>query len=206
MATAAAAMKASRTVFVNRLCGLELVATAVKERAAKPFPVPDLEAWAGHRIEHVASQFGSSVIHVINIYSPCQAQAGGPSAATACERLVHRALGIAAELGQVPCVIVGDFNQDPLPASAAAECALSGWRDVGTHLGPTTSPGAGREGRRIDRVLANSQAAQALRSVRLRWDLGIATHAVLEVTFHARARPPYWCRLRPDSMAGPARV
>ena len=186
VATAAAGLRASRATFASQLCGLELVGTVVKDCAAKRYPVDGIEAWAEPRLEHIAAQFGSSVIHVINIYAPCQAQVGGPSAATACERLIHRALGIAAELGQVPCVIVGDFNQDPLPALAAAECALSGWRDVGSQLGPTTSPGAGREGRRIDRILANSQASQALHAIRLRWDLGIATH-------RARGHLQDWC-------------
>ena len=202
LATAEAALRPSRAHLASRLCGLELVASVVKDCACKSFPIGEVEAWAGPRIEPVAAQFGISVLHVINIYAPCQSQVGGPSAATACERLVHRALGIAAELGQVPCVIVGDFNQDPLPALAAAECALSGWRDLGSQLGPTTSPGAGRAGRRIDRILANSQAAQALQAVRLRWDLGIATHAVLEATFRVEGRPAYWCRLRPDTLAG----
>ena len=139
VATAAAAMRATRTMFIGQPCGLELVATAAKGCAARAFPVVEAEAWAAPRIAHAAVQFGRIVLHVINIYAPCQTVVGGPSAAAACNRLVHRALGIASELGQVPCVIVGDFNQDPMPRLATAECALSGWRRcrrAGTHHQP----------------------------------------------------------------------
>ena len=191
MATAAAAMRSASTWFVGTPCGVELVATATKGCAAREYPVAGPERWAAPRLAHAAVQFGESVLHIISVYSPCQSLEGGPRAVDACNRLVHQALGIAALLGQVPCVIVGDFNQDPMPHLATAECALSGWRDVAAALGVTTCPGGGREGRRIDRVFANSQAAQAIAAVRLRWDLGVAAHAAIEVVVRSEARPAY---------------
>ena len=53
-------------------------------------------------------------------------EAGG----NACDALVKAAFQRAAEVGQVPCVLAGDFNQDPLPSLSAASLALAGWRDL----------------------------------------------------------------------------
>ena len=82
--------------------------------------------------------------------------------------LVSAALLAAAELGHEPCIIMGDFKQDPLPAPAAALLAVPGWVDLGESLGLTTSPGLGRLGTRIDRASATSQAAAIVRRVSLR--------------------------------------
>ena len=112
---------------------------------------------------------------------------------------------MAASLGQVPCVLVGDFNQDPLPPLAEAQLQVSGWRDLAEALGPTTCPGGGRRGRRVDRVYANSVAAQAVSAVRLRWDLGVSTHAGVEVSFRTGPSRPYMARLRPKQLHGPPR-
>ena len=50
------------------------------------YPIAELEAWAGPRLAHATIQFGDSVLHVINVCSPCQTQAGAlarPRLATA---------------------------------------------------------------------------------------------------------------------------
>ena len=47
-----------------------------------------------------------------------------------CCGLAHQALEQAAELGQVPVFLLGDFNHDPLPASLAALLAVGGWRGL----------------------------------------------------------------------------
>jgi len=153
---------------------------------------------------------GAFPIHAFNAYAPAD---GTAAAAADCTSLVLAALAAAAELGQAPAFLVGDFNQDPLPAAASAALALSGWRGLGAHLGPTTSPGGGRAGRRVDYVFANASAAPLVETVLLRWDLGVATHAALAVRLRLAAPPAYLCRLRPLSLAaaaaadwGPVRV
>ena len=55
------------------------------------------------------------------------------------------------------------------------------WLDLAQDLGPTTEPGLGRVGRRIDRAYANAQVAALVRRVSLRWDLGISLHAAIEI-------------------------
>ena len=144
---------------------------------------------------------GGGPLHLLGIYAPCGAgrlDIGG----NACDALVKLALQRAAEIGQVPCMLAGDFNQDPLPSLSAAALALAGWRDLAADLGPTTRPGGGRRGRRINRVYANAAAASWVRSVRVCWDTGIATHAAVVVGLSVGRSPPTLCRVRPAPLAG----
>ena len=141
---------------------------------------------------------GGSPVHVFCLYAPAD---GSASASADCLSLVASAMGHAAELGQVPVFFVGDFNQDPLPVLAEAELALSGWRDLAAGLGATSAGG-----RRIDRVYANPAAASLVSSVAVRWDLGLSTHAALEVCLRAGPPPLFDCRPRPVSLALPAQT
>ena len=136
------------------------------------------------------------------MYAPCGSSRREEDAQS-CEAILQAVLLRAAEVGQVPCFIAGDFNQDPLPSGGAAALALAGWRDLGEGLGPTTRPGGGRTGRRIDRVFANAAAAPLIRAVTLRWDTGIATHAAIEVLLEVGPREPVLCRVRPVPLHGP---
>ena len=106
------------------------------------------------------------------------------------DAFVAAALSSAAELGHEPCFILGDSNQDPLPAQAAALVAVSGWVDLGEGLGRTTAPGFGRLGTRIDRAYANPQASAIVRQASLRWDLGAPLHAGIEIALGSGS-PPY---------------
>ena len=86
------------------------------------------------------------------------------------------------------------------------EFLLQNWIDLTAgEAGPTTAPCGGREGRRIDRAFCN-QACLALAPVaRLRWDLGLATHAGIEVRLRLGPPPPYPARLRPKPLSGAAK-
>ena len=139
---------------------------------------------------------------MVNVYAPCGSSRREEDVQS-CEAILQVALLRAAEIGQVPCFIAGDFNQDPLPSGGAAALALAGWRDLGLELGPTTRPGGGRSGRRIDRVYANTAAASLVRAVSLRWDTGIATHAAIEVLLEVGPKVPFLCRARPAPLHGP---
>ena len=72
--------------------------------------------------------------------------------------------------------------------------------------GLTTMPGGGRQGRRIDRVFVNRAGRGLVVRHRLRWDLGVATHAVWEVTLALGPPPTYPARVKAPSLAGPARA
>ena len=100
-----------------------LVAAAVRGVAARQMP-PVVPAPLRPRIQHLAVfRPGLAPVHLTHLCAPAS---NFPGAAAACSHLVAAALGAAAGLGQVPCFLAGDFNQDPLPAAAAATLALSG--------------------------------------------------------------------------------
>eukprot|EP00974_Lingulodinium_polyedra_P133540 11226045-Lingulodinium_polyedra.AAC.1 len=57
---------------------------------------------------------------------------------------------------------------------------MSGWSDMLAEAGHACYPSSGTPSR-IDVVFANRGARARARSARIRWDLGIATHAALQV-------------------------
>ena len=179
----------------------QYLSCATKDAPLRLCPV-ELGGELADRLAHYVVEAGQGVLHVFNVYAPCGSGRYG-SATDACSALLTAALALAAELGQAPCLVLGDFNQDPLPSQGAAMLAVGGWRDLALDLGATTRPGGGRRGRRIDRVYANAAASAAVRSVELRWDTGIATHAALVVELDVAPRGPYLCRVRPAPLAGP---
>ena len=129
------------------------------------------------------SSSGIAPFHAFVFYAPAD---GSAAAAADCATLLLASLQAAASLGQVPVLLAGDLNQDPLPPAAAAALALAGWRDLAEGLGPTSDGG-----RRIDRVYANPWASLLVSSAALRRDLGLATHAAVEVRLRAAPRPPF---------------
>ena len=149
------------------------VGAAVRGMACRLSPVPVAERLLPRLCLITAYRGGGSPFHVLCLYAPAD---GSAAALAAGVSLASAALAHAAELGQAPVFIVGDFNQDPLPAVSAAEFALSGWRDLAQDLGASST-----SGRRIDRVFANPAAAALVTSAALRWDLGLSTHAAIEV-------------------------
>eukprot|EP00974_Lingulodinium_polyedra_P105224 10188932-Lingulodinium_polyedra.AAC.1 len=67
--------------------------------------------------------------------------------------------------------------------------------------GPTCYPSSGAPSR-IDRALANRRAREWLVSAELRWDLGIATHAGLQLDFVAVQPEPAMMRECRQSLEG----
>eukprot|EP00974_Lingulodinium_polyedra_P092216 8935780-Lingulodinium_polyedra.AAC.1 len=57
---------------------------------------------------------------------------------------------------------------------------------------------------RIDRALANAPARAWITGAELRWDLGIATHAAIQVDFQAQAPEAAWMRAIRPSLEGDA--
>eukprot|EP00974_Lingulodinium_polyedra_P044372 4257559-Lingulodinium_polyedra.AAC.1 len=66
---------------------------------------------------------------------------------------------------------------------------MAGWSDLLRDAGPTCYPSSGAPSR-IDRAIANRRAREWLVSAELRWDLGIATHAGLQLDFVAEQPEP----------------
>ena len=137
---------------VGQLSETRLVAAVAKGCSAREVA---MNPCGGSRTAHFAFGLGRLVVHVFNVYIPPQGGLVG-NARRDCVAVTRQVLAEAAELGQVPVFVVGDFNHDPLPAAVEAALALGGWRDLADGLGPTTNPGLGRNGRRIDRVYANA--------------------------------------------------
>ena len=111
---------------------------------------------------------------LLQLYCPAD---GGAAAAAECTALVREAMRLRSQWGARPVIVLGDFNQDPLPPEAEYYLSQGFW-DVGAGSGPTTCPGGGRQGRRIDRLYLSKEARSLVEGFRLRWDLGIATRAV----------------------------
>eukprot|EP00974_Lingulodinium_polyedra_P061888 5974017-Lingulodinium_polyedra.AAC.1 len=63
---------------------------------------------------------------------------------------------------------------------------MAGWTDLLRDAGPTCFPSSGAPSR-IDRAIANRRAREWVVGAGLRWDLGIATHAAIQVDFQAAA-------------------
>ena len=111
-----------------------LVAGFVRVAAARVFPLlTGLPLQA--RIARFTVFRPRAPLHLLAVYSPV---GGGLAAAQSCTHLVRAMLEEAAAIGHEPCLILGDFNFDPLPPRAAAMLAMSGWADLAAGLGPTT--------------------------------------------------------------------
>ena len=93
-------------------------------------------------------------MHVVHVYAP-------PDKAAPCCALVSVASALVASLGQVPAMIFGDFNQDPLPVRAEWDLYRAGVTDIAQHLGPTCLANRERP-TTIDRAFANSAARAML--------------------------------------------
>ena len=109
------------------------------------------------------------------------------------EKLVIAAMSWLRSLGDVPSLIVGDLNLVVPSSGVAPLLAMSGWHDVLASAGPTCLPSSGQPSR-IDYVLANKPALAHIEAAGLRWDLGIATHAALELEI--RMAPTEQARMR----------
>ena len=107
------------------------------------------------------------------------------------DALLQDALLVAAELGDVPVLVMGDFNIVAEQSATLAAAARTGrWTDLGAAAAaargeepPATCFARGREsqGSRIDYILANHVALQAFTSIDLVPDTGIPTHTPIQV-------------------------
>ena len=180
----------------NDVC---ILCTGTRGVAARAWDVP-LGLGVAGRLQHVALFAGGAAAHVLNIYSPVGETA---EAAAQCVELVQAAMAVAAGLGPVPIFLGGDFNKFPLPLHA--QFLLAAWTDLTAHDdGATTLPGGGRSGRRIDRVFCNHAALALGPRAAVRWDLGLATHAAIQVTFSGGPPPTFPARVRAAALHGPA--
>jgi len=181
--------------------GGALVAAAVRGGAWRQLPV-EAEVPEPHRLLHLAFFAGGVAVHLFSVYAPAD---GTAAARATCVALCEAALAAAEALGPVPALLVGDFNQDPLPEEIAALLHLGGWVDAGAGEAAATCHGAGaRRGSRVDRALLNPPAARLLAGFRVDWTLGLPTHAALCLDLQVGRPPPYPARVRPPSLAGPS--
>ncbi|KAJ9446314.1 Ribonuclease HI [Diplonema papillatum] len=152
---------------------------------------------ASTRVVHVAVALGDgrTALHIFSLYGQ-----SGNSVQVQREReqLVSEVLGVAAGLGQVPTLVVGDYNCTTETSSVlAAACRSGRWADAAaayavgqgeeppcTCWAPNTTGGS-----RIDLCLANACAAPAISKVFTveRKDSEFYTHAPMYVTIRQQA-------------------
>ena len=98
--------------------------------------------------------------------------------------------GLAAELGEIPVLFVGDLNVTREASHALSDAiASSQWHDVAEAfarihslpLEPTCFARTDGPGTRIDCILANTPALHALQSFRHVPDGGLPTHTALQI-------------------------
>ena len=142
---------------------------------------------------------GHRALHIVQVYG----HADGLAAADDNEALLIAAVSWLRSLGGVPALLVGDFNLVLRGTSVEPLLAMAGWRDLLARAGPTCLPSSGNPSR-IDHVLANGATMEHVVTAGLRWDLGLATHAALEVELAVEAPERAAMRRRPSTLAGPA--
>ena len=106
--------------------------------------------------------------------------------------------------GYVPALLVGDFNLVLQGTGVETLLAMAGWSDVLARAGPTCLPSSGTPSR-IDYVLANGAALEHIVFAGLRWDLGLTTHAALELEISVEAPEMVFMRMRLPTLPGPGR-
>ena len=110
----------------------------------------------------------------------CYGYAGGGCDVERNADLLLEGLEWLRGLGGVPAFLVGDLNCRLADTGLEGLLGMAGWRDLLAAGGPTCVRSHGAPSR-IDYVLANSAAANIVERVGLRWDLGFATQAALQV-------------------------
>lgn len=168
--------------------------------AARQIPMEGLAPEQQARIQLVAVFLGDHrVIHVLNLYG----RPGGARDQDWNAQLVLAAVSWQRSLGQTPALLMGDLNLDLAESGLAGVLGLSGWTDLLQDAGETCLPSRG-QARRLDYVLCNEQARGMVHGARLRWDMGIPTHALLEVLLDIGDNPLVPRRQPVPSLAGPA--
>ena len=101
---------------------------------------------------------------------------GTPAARLATAADVGDSLLDVVGRGDVPCVILGDFNAENEELPVAHALASAGVLDLG--VAPTAAPANSVGLRRIDHVYANTAARRMLRHYEVDWGHSFPTHAV----------------------------
>lgn len=159
--------------------GVHLTAVAHRAAACEVRVEPLQGAGGAHpgRLQHAAVYLGRGrVVHVMN----CYGYAGGRADLERNTDLILEGIAWLQSLGGAPALLVGDLNCAVEDTGAAGVLGMAGWRDILAQAGPTCIPSEG-EPSRLDYVLANREARDLIGRAELRWDLGLATHAALEV-------------------------
>ena len=106
------------------------------------------------RLQYAVMHLGRrQSLHIVQIYGHADGQQKDDNN----EKLIMAAMAWLRSLGDVPAVIVGDFNLLLPGTGVASLLAMSGWCDVLADAGPTCLPSSGRPSR-IDYILANKPA------------------------------------------------
>eukprot|EP00662_Eupelagonemidae_sp_cell21_P006360 gene6360-47037_t len=163
--------------------------------------------WATGRWTHAVLPYGDGkqTLHIMSVYGISGAHRAderrkkGPEYEQN-EQLLADVLLAAAELGNVPILVVGDINVEVQESAVLREALATGrWEDTaaawaelnGVEPEHTCESGTGRS--RIDVMLANAIALDALRLVSVRRGIGLETHTPLTMqldldAFSQRAR------------------
>ena len=129
------------------------------------------------------------MLHIFSIYGYTNAESD-PNVMETNEFFLRDVFDAAAELGNVPVVLMGDFIVVPESSPTLQAALLTGvWRDAAVEVAvhnsyepaPTCFPSASSAGRRIDAAFLNHVAAASLLDYCLLEDTGIPTHVPLSV-------------------------
>lgn len=163
-----------------------LVKEGIPAKAAAIVGTAMQELWDSRRWCHTMVAYGSgrTVLHVMSVY-------GYVGEELKTEELLTKVFEVAAGLGKVPILIVGDLNiTSTLSHAIQAAVETKKWSDVAEVWAtakqeePQPTCLVARPncpGTRIDYVLANEVALQGLRNFSLVLDSGICTHRPLRV-------------------------
>ena len=158
---------------------------------------------------------GKQCLHVISFYGITNSARSGPAKAKN-EEILAKLFRVLAQLGQVPILLMGDFNCNSNSSPALEGALRSGlWFDAALQVATATCCEPSHTcfaketsvGTRIDLALLNLQAVAMLRDFRVMEDTGIKQHRPLRVELETSG-PTVWFALPhaatlPRGLAGP---
>jgi ribonuclease HI/endonuclease/exonuclease/phosphatase family metal-dependent hydrolase len=182
--------------------GEHLLAFAHKEglRHLRSVELVGVELRMRERMQYAVVHFGRKrALHIIQLYGLAD---GSRASIDFNVSIVTTAVGWLRSLGDVPALVVGDFNLNLAEVALDGPLAMAGWVDVFSNAGPTCIPSNGAPSR-IDYVLASRPARDLIERISIRWDLGLATHAALILEMRAEAPEKAWMRRPVQPLDGP---
>ena len=172
-----------------------LARTGLRMQAVSPVSAEAHWLWNTTRFCHAVVEFSIGMVHIISVYGHTNAWSNS-SQRVRNEELLSNLLRYIATLGDVPVLLLGDFNTSP-EYSAALSMEIGSGRMV--DLAATTAPATGAEpgptchahttsaGSRIDLALANHVLAGSCRGCALLPDTGLPVHTPVLVSLDASA-------------------